>query len=90
LLKRSHAHVSLRCSDRIRGDRLGRRLVAGGLTGCVILPPLFSLTPGSGRVLTFTSVTGLVSYNNDVGDPTFYGNNDGPAGHNGWSETGQT
>lgn len=40
-----------------------------GGQGGGVLPPGFSLSPGANRVLRIDSVTGLVSYNNTVGDP---------------------
>ena len=65
-------------SNLFGAGRSGAAPDPGG-NGGGILPPVFSLTPGSGRVLTFTSVTGSVSYNNDVGDPN-RGQFNGPDG----------
>jgi hypothetical protein len=50
-------------------------LVGGGS-----LPPVIVLAPGTGRVLTFTSVTGTVSYNDVDAPPEFLGQYNGPDG----------
>jgi hypothetical protein len=65
-------------SNLFGAGRSGSAPDPGG-NGGGILPPVFSLAPGVGRVLTFTSVTGSVSYNNDVGDPN-RGQFNGPDG----------
>jgi hypothetical protein len=50
-----------------------------GGNGGGALPPAFALTPGAGRVLQFSSITGSVSFNNTVGDPN-RGQFNGPDG----------
>ncbi|MBU6223093.1 MAG: hypothetical protein KGR24_10165 [Planctomycetes bacterium] len=65
-------------SNLFGAGRSGTAPDPGG-NGGGILPPVFSLTAGSGRVLTFMSVTGSASYNNDVGDPN-RGQFNGPDG----------
>ena len=50
------------------------------LLGGGTLPPAVVLTPGTGRVLTFATVTGSVSYNDVDAPPTSRGQYNGPDG----------
>jgi hypothetical protein len=50
------------------------------LLGGGTLPPAVVLTPGTGRVLTFATVTGSVSYNDVDAPPTYLGQYNGPDG----------
>ena len=50
------------------------------LLGGGTLPPAVVLTPGTGRVLTFPTVTGSVSYNDVDAPPTYLGQYNGPDG----------
>jgi hypothetical protein len=53
--------------------------------GAGALPPYVTLTPGTGRVLRFLSVSGSVSYNNDILNPAPYrGQFNGPDGGAVW------
>jgi hypothetical protein len=50
------------------------------LLGGGTLPPSIVLTPGSGRVLSFASVSGAVSYNDVDAPPAYLGQYNGPDG----------
>lgn len=50
------------------------------LLGGGTLPPAVVLTPGAGRVLTFASVSGSVSYNDVDAPPVYLGQYNGPDG----------
>lgn len=50
------------------------------LLGGGTLPPAVVLTPGTGRVLTFATVTGSVSYNDVDAPPAYLGQYNGPDG----------
>lgn len=50
------------------------------LLGGGTLPPAIALTPGTGRVLTFASVSGSVSYNDVDAPPIYLGQYNGPDG----------
>jgi hypothetical protein len=53
---------------------------ASHANGAGMLPPYVTLTPGTGRVLRFLSVSGSVSYNNTDAPPPYLGQFNGPDG----------
>lgn len=60
----------------------GLSSIPGGMApnGPGILPPSVTLSPGTGRVLQFLSVTGSVSFNNTDAPPAYLGQFNGPDG----------
>jgi hypothetical protein len=71
---------SLSVDSRSNLYSAGHATVPTTPNGGGILPPYVVLTPGNGRTLTLTSVSGLVSYNDVDAPPLYIGQYNGPDG----------